>query len=320
MRLHVELENDLARFFQADGALLFGSGMLANLGIISALVGPDDAVFADQLNHASLIDGCRLSRATVHVYRHGDIAHLRALLRAHPAPRRLIVTDAVFSMDGDLAPLANIADLAQAHDAMVLVDEAHAVGVLGDGSGLCTALGVQSGVTVRMGTLGKALGSYGAFAVGDLEVVDLLTNVSRSVVFSTALPPVVCAAALASLQELRSGKRQAQLNGLQTRMMRRLQEAGLALHLPGPLRTLHAFPTPVVPIIVGGNTEALRLAERVLLRGYLTVGIRPPTVPKDTARLRITLNAHHTHEDVDGLCNVLRHEIPIRGAELWPPP
>ncbi len=302
---HRALETRLASFMRADGAVLFGSGMLANLGIITTLVGPGDVVFSDALNHASLIDGCRLSKAEVHVYRHVDLPHLEALLRAHPARRRLIVTDSVFSMDGDLAPLRALAQLARDHDAMLLVDEAHALGTVGSGRGLCEELGVADNVTVRMETLGKALGSYGAFAVGSAAVVDLLINTARSFIFSTALPPSVTASATAALDLVEEGALTRNLQQLQRHMMAQLRARGLTPLLPAALRDAVTLPSPIVPLVLGDNQLVLDVAHSLKARGLLVVGIRPPTVAVGTARLRITLQAGHTPQDVDALCDAL---------------
>ncbi|MGH7787354.1 MAG: aminotransferase class I/II-fold pyridoxal phosphate-dependent enzyme, partial [Candidatus Binatia bacterium] len=200
MRPHHELEARLAAFKHSEAALLFTSGYHANLGTIAALVGPGDAVFSDALNHASLIDGCRLSRAATYVYPHVDLAGLEERLRAAPARRRLIVTDSIFSMDGDAAPLAALCDLAEQYDALLMVDEAHATGVLGPhGAGLVEALGLQARVAVQMGTLGKALGSFGAYVAGSRAMIDYLINHARTFIFTTALPPAVVAAAGAAL-------------------------------------------------------------------------------------------------------------------------
>src|SRR5215470_573195 len=200
MRVHHDLEAKLAAFKRAEACLLFTSGYHANLGVISSLVGDGDAVFSDALNHASIIDGCRLSRAAVHVYPHADMAQLEQQLRAVRARRRLIVTDSVFSMDGDSAPLQAICELAEAHEAMVMVDEAHATGVVGArGAGLVDALGLEPRVTVQMGTLGKALGTFGAYVAGSRELIDYLVNRARTFIFTTALPPPLIAAAAAAL-------------------------------------------------------------------------------------------------------------------------
>ena len=200
MRLHRALEEQLAAFKGAEAALLFNSGYHANVGTISALVGNEDAVFSDELNHASIIDGCRLSGARIRIYRHNDVEHLAALLAGTAARRRLIVTESVFSMDGDTAPLAAICEVAERYNAMVMVDEAHATGVVGpEGRGVVAAEGLQRRVALQMGTLGKALGTFGAFVAGSRAMIDLLLNTARSFIYTTALPPPVVAAAAAAL-------------------------------------------------------------------------------------------------------------------------
>lgn len=307
LAIHRQLEERLARWQQTDGALLFGSGYLANVGVIAALVGQGDHVFSDALNHASLIDGCRQSRAHVHVYRHTDANHLDSLLAAHAGPgRRLVVTDGVFSMDGDVAPLVPICDVAEKHGAMVLVDEAHAVGVLGQqGRGACHAAGVQERVTVRMGTLGKALGSYGAFVVGGTHIMAWLANTARTLVFSTALPAFSAAAALVALERVEDGALTERLEQHQRALATLLAERGLDPWLPETLRGPRGLGTPVVPLLLGSNAAALHAAEFLKDRGVLVVGIRPPTVPEGSARLRVTLSAAHTSQDVLQLVDAL---------------
>jgi 8-amino-7-oxononanoate synthase len=309
LAVHKALEAALSAWTGAEASVLFGSGFLANVGIIRALVGPGDVVFSDELNHASLIDGCRQSRAEVHVYRHADMEHLASLLAAHPGRRRLVVTDGVFSMDGDVAPLRRLCDLADAHDAMTLVDEAHALGAVGPrGAGACVQAGVVDRVTVRMGTLGKALGSYGAFAVGKRTLVDLLVNTARTLIFSTALPAGASAAAMAALDKVLQGDRTARLQQRCAQLMRLLRSRGLERLLPAQLQGLETLPTPIVPMLIGDNMRALQVAQRMERDGLLCVGIRPPTVPEGTARLRITLCADHTEDDLALLVDALvRH-------------
>lgn len=308
--LHRALETQLADWFRAPATLLFGSGYLANTGILRALVGTGDHVFSDQLNHASLVDGCRGTRARVHIYDHRDVQHLKSLLELHrhQGGRRLVVTDAVFSMDGTVAPLEQICAVAHTHDAMVLLDEAHAVGVLGGGRGLACMLGLEDQVTVRMGTLGKALASYGAFAAGTPDVVALLENVARTLIYSTALPPGTVAAALAALQQMQHGPYVDRLHHLCRLAMTQLSTHRLEHLLPSSLRGLSSLPTPIVPLVLHDNQRALDAAAALAEDGFLTVGIRPPTVPQGSARLRITLNAAHTDADVVALvAAVCRH-------------
>jgi 8-amino-7-oxononanoate synthase len=288
-----ELEARLAQFKGVEAALVFGSGYLANLGTISAVAGREDVILSDELNHASLIDGCRLARAEVRIYRHGDADHLRSqLLESRGARRRIIVTDSVFSMDGDLAPLAEIVELARRHDAAVMVDEAHAVGVLGPrGAGLACALGLERDVDIQMGTLSKSLGSYGAYVAGSRALIDLLINRARSFVFTTGLPPASAAAAIAALDLIEA----------EPQRIKRLWDNGCYLHqaLTRAGFKLGASATPILPLIVGEAQPALDFAEGLLRRGVFVLAIRPPTVPPATARLRVTPTADHTRADLD---------------------
>jgi 8-amino-7-oxononanoate synthase len=300
-----KLERDLARWEGTEAALVTSSGFAANLAVISALAGRDDVIFSDELNHASLIDGCRLSRAAVHVYRHRDAAHLADLLRNEgtQARRRLIVTDTVFSMDGDLAPLPELLDLARRHDCLLVVDEAHATGVLGaTGRGATELLlppsATTSDVLVKVGTLSKALGSQGGFVCGTRRLIDYLVNRARPYVFSTALAPPAAAAARRAV-------------ALVAREPERRQHV---LHLAELLRDqLRALGLPdtgsrcqIVPLIVGEATAAVELSRRLEEHGLLVPAIRPPSVPGGTSRLRISLSAGHTEADVLKLVNALR--------------
>ncbi len=290
---HRALEARLAEWKGAEAALLFNSGYHANVGLVSALAGPDDVVFSDALNHASLIDGCRLSRARVIVYRHADAADLERLLRDAPrARRRLIVTDSIFSMDGDRAPLPDLVRLAHEHDALLAVDEAHAVGVIGDrGAGLCAGLDVD----LQVGTFGKALGGFGAYVAARRPIVELLQQRARSFIFTTALPvPVVAAAQVAV--ELAAGDegaaRRARLAEHARRFHAQLAESGFAVP---------AAPSHIVPLRVkdGDPHRAMAAADALLARGVYAQGIRPPTVPDGTARLRFALMATHTDAQLD---------------------
>jgi 8-amino-7-oxononanoate synthase len=293
MRLHHELEQRLAAFKGAEACLLFTSGYHANLGVISSLVGEGDVVFSDALNHASLIDGCRLSRATVSVYRHRDIEALEACLRSAPARRRLIVTDSVFSMDGDAAPLAAICAVAERYDAMVMVDEAHATGVLGRrGAGLVEELGLAGRVTVQMGTLGKALGGFGAYVAGSGALIDFLINRARTFIFTTALPPPVVAAAIAALTIVeQEPERRLALRRHGDRLRRGLRACGYDV--------LGADTSHIVPVMVGPADATMALSAALFERGVLAHGIRPPTVPDGTARIRATVMATHSDDDID---------------------
>jgi 8-amino-7-oxononanoate synthase len=291
MRLHHALEEQLAAFKCAEAALLFNSGYHANVGAITALVGAGDAVFSDALNHASIIDGCRLSRAAVSVYPHNDVSVLSDLLARSTARRRLVVTESVFSMDGDTAPLAALCDVAERRGAMVMVDEAHATGVVGPrGAGVVAALGLQPLVTLQMGTLGKALGSFGAFVAGRRAVVDLLINAARSFIYTTALPPPVVAAAAAALAIVASDPTpQQRLAENAARLWQGLRQNGLRV----PPQPAH-----IIPVLIGKALQTMRISERLLEAGVFVQGIRPPTVPRDTARLRVTVMSTHTPEDL----------------------
>lgn len=298
--LHDRLEEELADLKRSRRALLFNSGYQANLGAITALVGAEDEIFSDELNHASLIDGCRLSKARIRVYPHNDTGVLREHLRASRARRRLIVTDSVFSMDGDVAPLPTICDLAEEFGAMVMVDEAHATGVLGTaGAGAVAALGLSDRITVQMGTLGKALGTFGAFVCGSDALVELLLNTARSFVFTTALPAPVVAAARAALDiARREDRRRHQLRRNADRLLHGL----LALGFDVPQRLVHpaeAEPTHIVPLMIGDAHRTMEMSEALLEAGVFAQGVRPPTVPAGTSRLRVTLMATHTDADID---------------------
>lgn len=292
---HVALEADLAAWSGQEAALLFNTGYCANVGVLQALLRPGDAVFSDQLDHASIIDGCRLSRAEVRVYRHGDLDHLAELLAADgPRRRRVLVTESLFGMDGDLALLAALRELADRHDALLMVDEAHALGVLGpSGRGVAADLGVP--VDVLVGTLGKAFGCFGAFAAGSADLVALLVNRARTFVFTTAPPPALARTArvaLAIAAAAEGDARRTRLAGL-CGMLR----SGLAaLGIPGA-----ASPSQIFPLQVGEPLAALEVADRMRDRGLLVQAIRPPTVPAGTARLRVSLSAAHEPADVERL-------------------
>jgi 8-amino-7-oxononanoate synthase len=293
MRAHHQLEAELAACKRTEASLLFTSGYHANLGVISSLVGPGDAVFSDALNHASLIDGCRLSRAHVAVYPHADADALAARLAAVPARRRLIVTDSIFSMDGDAAPLEAICALAARFEAMVMVDEAHATGVVGArGAGLVDALGLGDRVTVQMGTLGKALGTFGAYVAGSRLLIEFLVNRARTQIFTTALPPPVVAAARAALALVeREPQRRDAVRHNARRLRTGLQRLGYAV--PGDADS------HIVPVMIGDADATMAFSAALLERGVFAHGIRPPTVPPGTARLRATVMATHTDADID---------------------
>jgi len=291
MELHRRLEMRLAEFEGSEAALLFGSGYLANTGIVAALAREGGVVLSDELNHASIIDGCRLSRAETQVYRHADLDHLEWSLRQAAGRQAVIVTDSVFSMDGDVAPLVGIHELAQRYGARLVVDEAHATGALGPGGrGAVAAAGLSGQVDVVVGTLGKSLGSYGAYACTSAELRDYLINTARPFIFSTAPPPPSVGAALAALSLLESRPgvvEQLRRNGAVLREA--LSAEGLDVGLSR---------TQIVPVIVGPARLAVALCERVLDCGTFAQAIRPPTVPEGTARLRLTVMANHRADEL----------------------
>ena len=292
MEPHRQLEAQLAGFKSYERALLFGSGYLANTGVIAALAGPGEAVFSDELNHASIIDGCRLSRAETVVYRHRDLEHLEWGLQRAAGTPALIVTDGVFSMDGDVAPLPELLALARRHGARLMVDEAHATGALGPGGrGSVAAAGLSGEVDVVVGTLGKALGSYGAYACASEEVVDYLLNRARPFVFSTALPPPASGAASAALAILEAEPERVE------RLRRNGATLRAALAAEGLEPTVST--TQIVPLEIGDAAPTMALCELALERGVFAQGIRPPTVPEGSSRLRFTVMATHEPAELE---------------------
>ena len=291
MAIHAELECRLAEFKGTESALLFGSGYLANTGVIAALTGRGEVVCSDELNHASIIDGCRLAGAETFVYRHADPDHLEWGLRKAGDRASLIVTDGVFSMDGDIAPLEELAELARRYGCRLMVDEAHATGCIGPGGrGSVAAAGLSEDVDVIVGTLGKALGGYGAYVCGSSELTDYLINTARPFIFSTAPPPPAVAAATAALELLTK----------QPDRVERLQRNATALR--EGLRSQGIEPlgaeTQIVPLLIGEADEAMAICERLLEQGVFAQAIRPPTVPAGTSRLRLTAMATHTITDL----------------------
>ncbi len=296
LTLHERLEEELAEHLGTETALVFGTGYMANVGLIPALVGPGDAVVSDALNHASIIDGCRLSRAEIRVFPHGDLGALAEVLAevVRPGRRVLLVVDGVYSMDGDVAPLCEMAALARRHDAMLLLDDAHGTGTLGRyGRGTAELLGAAGGVDAIVGTLGKALGSFGAFVAGSRALRELLVNVARSFIFSCALAPPQVEAARAALALVRREpwrRERLQANAA------RLRE-GLARHgISTAPSTTH-----IVPVVIGESDATMQACEALLRRGFFAQGIRHPSVPEGTARLRLTPMATHRDEEIDGL-------------------
>lgn len=300
---HHALEEELAAWLGRPRALLFSTGYMANLGAITALLGRGDAVFEDRLNHASLLDGGISSKADFQRYKHFDLAELDTRLQASAATRKLVVTDSVFSMDGDLAPLPELCATAARHEAWVMVDDAHAIGVLGKtGAGSAEHFGFEGGLgadqpQIIMGTLGKALGSFGAFVTGSEDLIDYLINHARSYIYTTAMPPAVAAATRVAVRLAQSeGWRRDKLQSLIGRLRRGLLEQGF---------TVPPSDTPIQPVILGESAAALALSQALRERGFWVGAIRPPTVPQGTARLRITLSAAHEEGDVDALLQAL---------------
>jgi 8-amino-7-oxononanoate synthase len=293
---HRRLERRLAEFEGTEAALLFNGGYPANLGIVQALVGRGDLVVSDALNHASLVDGCRLSRAEVVVVPHSDPEAVARELAGHAGRRKLVVTDAVFSMDGDAAPLVELASVCARAGAALLVDEAHATGVLGPrGAGLSELTGITP--DVRMGTMGKALGVFGAYAVGTRALMDFFVNRARSVVFSTTLPPALCEAVLVAVDLL---EHDAELRPRLWRNIRRFVDGLDGLGLSAEARSA------IVPVVLGTPERAMAAAAFLRERGILVKAIRPPTVPERTSRLRFALSAAHTPEQVDRALDALK--------------
>jgi len=287
MTAHRELEDRLAAFKGTEAALLFGSGYMANVGVVAALAGAGGVAFSDELNHASIIDGCRLAKARTVVYRHGDVEHLAWLIGQSGADGGVVVTDSVFSMDGDVAPLAELLDLAHRNGLRLIVDEAHGTGCVGPGGrGAVAAAGLDGAVDVVVGTLGKALGSYGAFAACSARMAEYLVNSARSLIFSTALPPAVVAAAGAALALLE--EEPARVDGLQA------NASALRDELAREGFDVAGSTTQIVPLVVGDAAAAMALCEAALERGVFAQAIRPPTVPEGTSRLRLAVMATHT--------------------------
>lgn len=298
--VHAELEEELAGWKGTEAAVCFPTGFAANLGVLSVLGGPGVRVFSDELNHASIIDGCRLSRAQVTVYRHRDLGQLEELLESgegRSTTPPLVVTDSVFSMDGDVAPLDELVALCARRGTALVVDEAHAV--LGPRLDLSDVSGSANSTIVRVGTLSKTLGALGGFVAASRDLVDLLINRARSYIFSTALPPADAAAALAALRILRTAEGKALVERLEV-LLQRMTAAGVAA--PG-------HPSPIIPVVLGPEEAAIDASMRLLARGLWVPAIRPPTVPAGTSRLRVTLSAAHRDEDVTRLIDAL-HSLP----------
>ncbi len=296
--LFARLEERLARLKGAEAATVFGSGYLTNTGVIPALAGADDMVAVDELSHACIFAGAGLTKGVVHVFRHNDVDHLREILGARRAdhPRALIVTDGVFSMDGDLAPLGALADAADEYDAWLMTDDAHGIGVVGGGRGSSFVNGGAGRVPLQMGTLSKAIGGYGGYLCASQAVIDLIRTRCRTFIYSTGLPPASLAAAIAALDLIESDPDYAALPVKKAKAFTRL--LGLA-----------EAESPIVPIVIGEAGPTLRAAQLLEDEGYLVVPIRPPTVPDGTARLRVTFTAAHDDADIERLADIIRTRI-----------
>ena len=293
LMLHRELEQDIAVWKQTADALLFNSGYQANIGVLAGLMKAGDRLFVDALSHASIRDGASLSRATHHEFRHNDLEHLETLLADHSSRGvRAIVTESVFSMDGDLAPLSRLLALADAHDCLLVVDEAHGVGVFGErGAGLCAREGLHSERLVQVGTCGKALGSFGAYVAATADIIDLLRNRARSFIYTTSLPPAAIAATMAAIAFLQ------QHPNRQQQLARNCQYLATALGLE--------LASQICPIILGDAATVMAASTELQAAGFWLQAIRPPTVPQGTARLRLSLSALHTPAQLDRLCETL---------------
>ncbi len=296
------LEEKVSHFKRKPAALVYNSGYQANVGIISALCGKDDAIFSDRLNHASIVDGIRLSGAKCFRFRHNDAEHLEELLSRHRTGFRevLIVTETVFSMDGDIAPVEKLVRLKEKYDCLLMVDEAHATGIFGkDGSGITGDAGMARGVDIIMGTFSKALGGFGSYVATSAAIRDYLINTSRSFIYSTALPPAVIAAGIASL-DIVAGEphRRETLLANADHFRNRLKEAGFCVK----------GDSQIVPVIVGDSGETVRLSESLKDKGYWVTPVRPPTVPQGQARLRMSLTFNHTRDDLDRFVEAIKQE------------
>ncbi len=299
LAIHHQLEQEIARLKGKEAAVLFGSGYMANTGIIPALVGRHDVVFTDRLNHASIYDGCRLAGAKMVRFRHNDLNHLEEQLQhKRGSGQALIIVESVYSMDGDCCPLKELVQLKQRYDCLLMVDEAHATGVFGpNGGGMIEQVGVGAAVDIAMGTFGKALGSYGAYAAASQEVINYLVNRARSFIFSTALPPAVVAASLAAVRLTR------QQPELRRDLQARVAHFKQCLHDGG--MTADLGPSQIIPIVVGDSNKAVALASELIGRRIFVTAVRPPTVPRGTARLRFSITRHLGGEDLAAAASAL---------------
>jgi 8-amino-7-oxononanoate synthase len=299
--LYTELEIRLARIKGTEAAVVFGSGYLANTGIIPVLIGRDGLVLLDELSHACIYAGAQLSRGHVLTFRHNDVAHARELLSAHRKQhdRALIVTDGVFSMDGDLAPLAELSTLANEHDAWLMSDDAHGLGVVGGGRG-STFVNGHADVPLQMGTLSKAVGAYGGYLCASAPVIELMRNRARTLIYSTGLPPAIVAGAIAALDVIESNPEYAGLPVKKAKLFTRLS------NMPDAQ-------SPIVPVLIGDEEKTVAASRMLADEGFLAIGIRPPSVPTGTARLRLTFTAKHPDNEIERLAAVVRSRI-LEGA------
>lgn len=299
--LFTELERSLAKFKNTEKALVFNTGYMANVGTISAVADKNTIIFSDALNHASIIDGCRLSRGTVKTYSHCDIDELKYLLKqVDRNTRKLIVTDGVFSMDGDIAPLDKLYELSRDYNALLMVDDAHATGTIGNGHGTAAYFGLEKEVDIQLGTLSKSLGSVGGYVAANSTIIDYLVNTSRSFIFSTALSPADIGAALAALQVLETdasvlGRLQENVNYMADQLISMGIDA--------------TNETPIFPILIGRNEDTLAVSEYLYEAGIIGTAIRPPTVPIGESRIRLTVTAAHNREQIDYVCHTLHKAI-----------
>lgn len=299
--LFTELERSLAKFKNTEKALVFNTGYMANVGTISAVADKNTIIFSDALNHASIIDGCRLSRGTVKTYSHCDIDELKYLLKqVDRNTRKLIVTDGVFSMDGDIAPLDKLYELSRDYNALLMVDDAHATGTIGNGHGTAAYFGLEKEVDIQLGTLSKSLGSVGGYVAANSTIIDYLVNTSRSFIFSTALSPADIGAALAALHVLESD----------VSVLRRLHEN--VNYMADQLISIGidaTNETPIFPILIGRNEDTLAVSNYLYEAGIIGTAIRPPTVPIGESRIRLTVTAAHNREQIDYVCHTLHKAI-----------
>jgi len=299
-RAHVELEDQVADWMRCGGARLFSTGYAANTGVLAALLREGDVVFSDELDHASIVDGCRLSRATISVFRHRDVSDLERRLKATTGRRRIVVSESVFSMDGDIADVEALAEVARRHDAAWILDEAHAIGVRGpEGRGVAAERGVVPDVLI--GTFGKALGGFGAFAATSAAISELLWNGARPLVFSTGMPPSIAVANHAAISIVRGTEGDERRRDVAARARTLRTALGHDTSAPDPVGSV-----PIIPIVIGDDRETTAIGQKLFSEGLLVASVRPPTVPEGTARLRISVSATHLETEVLELARMLR--------------